>query len=67
MEKNNRQAQGPPSKGRPKGPGLSTLLKPYRGFITLLVLLALISNAAGILAKFGTVQAFDADGKPITP
>jgi len=45
MEKNNRQAQGPPSKGRPKGPGLSTLLKPYRGFITLLVLLALISNA----------------------
>src|SRR5438445_13455401 len=46
MEKNNRPAQGPPpAKGRPKGPGLSTLLKPYRVFISLLVLLALISNA----------------------
>jgi ATP-binding cassette subfamily B protein len=46
MEKNNRPAQGPPpGKSKPKGPGLSTLLKPYRGFITLLVLLALVSNA----------------------
>ncbi|HVU58729.1 MAG TPA: ABC transporter ATP-binding protein [Puia sp.] len=46
MEKNNRPGQAPPAaKGRPKGPGLSTLLKPYRGFLMLLVLLALISNA----------------------
>jgi ATP-binding cassette subfamily B protein len=62
MEKNNRPAQGPPpGKGRPKGPGLSTLLKPYRGFITLLVLLAVISNAFNLwLPKIiaATVDSF---------
>jgi ATP-binding cassette subfamily B protein len=44
MEKNKAQ-NNQPAKGKPKGPGLSSLLKPYKGAITLLVSLALVSNA----------------------
>ncbi|HEY4205821.1 MAG TPA: ABC transporter ATP-binding protein, partial [Puia sp.] len=64
MEKNNRPAQGPPTgKDKPKGPGLSTLLKPYRGFITLLVLLALISNAFSLWIPKIIAAAIDASIK----
>jgi ATP-binding cassette subfamily B protein len=36
------------SKRPPKGPGLSSLLKPYRGIIALLALLALLSNGLSL-------------------
>src|SRR5580692_4795359 len=39
-------AGGPP--GKPKGPGLFSVLKPYRRMIFLLVLLSLISNAISL-------------------
>ena len=40
---------GPPGKGRPKGPGIFSLLKPYRKMITLLLLLALLSNGINLI------------------
>ena len=48
------------SKRPPKGPGLSTLLKPYRGLITLLVVLAFISNGISLVIPKIIAAAIDA-------
>ena len=47
MKKSKEPAKHPP--GQPKGPGLSSLLKPYRRLIFLLVALSLTSNAINLL------------------
>jgi ATP-binding cassette subfamily B protein len=38
-----------PDKPKPKGPGISSLLKPYRGMVILLILFALLSNGINLL------------------
>ncbi|HEY4966879.1 MAG TPA: ABC transporter ATP-binding protein [Puia sp.] len=38
--------QGPP---KPKGPGLTSLLKPYRGMVVLLIFFAMISNGINLV------------------
>src|SRR5450432_2609965 len=38
-----------PESPKQKGPGLSSLLKPYRGMIVLLIFLALISNGVNLV------------------
>lgn len=53
------------SKRPPKRPGLSSLLKPYRRQISLLVVLALVGNALSlVLPKIiaSAIDAFDAEG-----
>jgi ATP-binding cassette subfamily B protein len=51
-------AGGPP--GKPKGPGLFSVLKPYRRMIFLLVLLSLISNAISLTIPNISRHAIDA-------
>lgn len=54
------------SKRPPKGPGLSSLLKPYRRQISLLVVLALVGNALSlVLPKIiaSAIDAFDTKGQ----
>lgn len=54
------------SKRPPKGPGLSSLLKPYRRQISLLVVLALVGNALSlVLPKIiaSAIDAFDSKGQ----
>lgn len=48
------------SKRPPKGPGLSSLLKPYRGLITLLAFLALLSNGLNLVLPKIIAAAIDA-------
>ena len=45
---------------KPKQPGISSLLKPYRGMIFLLVLLALLSNGINLLIPRIISQGIDA-------
>ncbi len=45
MAKKDKQ-QGPP---KPKGPGLTSLLKPYRSMVVLLIFFALISNGINLI------------------
>jgi ATP-binding cassette subfamily B protein len=49
--------QGP---GKPKGPGLFSVLKPYRGMIILLVLLSLVSNSISLAIPNISRHAIDA-------
>jgi ATP-binding cassette, subfamily B, bacterial len=49
--------QGP---GKPKGPGLFSVLKPYRGMIILLILLSLISNSISLAIPNISRHAIDA-------
>src|SRR5580658_7750724 len=49
--------QGPT---KPKGPGLFSVLKPYRGMIILLVLLSLISNSISLAIPNISRHAIDA-------
>ncbi|MBN9384818.1 MAG: ABC transporter ATP-binding protein [Chitinophagaceae bacterium] len=51
------------SKRPPKGPGLSTLLKPYRGLIILLAFLALLSNGLSLALPKIIGKAIDAFDK----
>ena len=54
---------GPPpagKPGKPKGPGIFSLLKPYRGMMLLLVLLALLSNGINLALPKIIAQAIDA-------
>ncbi len=51
------------SKRPPKGPGMSTLLKPYRGLITLLILLAFIANGISLVIPKIIAAAIDAFGR----
>ena len=46
--------------GKPKGPGLFSVLKPYRGMIILLVLLSLISNSISLAIPNISRHAIDA-------
>ena len=46
--------------GKPKGPGLFSVLKPYRGMIILLVLLSLIANSISLAIPNITRHAIDA-------
>jgi len=48
------------SKRPPKGPGLSSLLKPYRGLITLLAFLALLGNGLNLVIPKIIAAAIDA-------
>src|ERR1700743_2589438 len=48
----NQTANRPPARpgsGKPKGPALSSLLKPYRGLLVGLVVLSLFSNSISLL------------------
>jgi ATP-binding cassette subfamily B protein len=49
--------QGQP---KPKGPGLSSLLKPYRGMIVLLIFFALLSNGINLLIPRIIASGIDA-------
>ena len=46
--------------GKPKGPGLFSVLKPYRGMIILLILLSLISNSISLAIPNISRHAIDA-------
>ena len=46
--------------GKPKGPGLFSLLKPYRGMIILLILLSLIGNGISLAIPNISRHAIDA-------
>src|SRR6185369_8729822 len=50
MNQKNQSTKSPSGKpgGKPKGPGLFSLLTPYRGLVILLVLLAFISNGINL-------------------
>jgi len=50
------------TKRPPKGPGLSSLLKPYRGLLTLLIFLALLSNGLNLALPKIIAAAIDAFG-----
>src|SRR4051812_252589 len=50
------------SKRPPKGPGLSSLLKPYKGLITLLVVLAFFSNGISLVIPKIIAAAIDTFG-----
>jgi ATP-binding cassette subfamily B protein len=45
---------------KPKGPGLFSILKPYRGMVTLLVLLTIASSAIGLLVPRIIAHGIDA-------
>lgn len=61
-EKNPKQKTKTPDgqPGKPKGPGLFSVLKPYRGMIILLVLLSLISNSISLAIPNISRHAIDA-------
>jgi len=50
------------TKRPPKGPGLSSLLKPYRGLLALLIFLALLSNGLNLALPKIIAAAIDAFG-----
>jgi ATP-binding cassette subfamily B protein len=54
------QRGGPGGPGKPKGPGLFSVLKPYRRMIFLLVLLSLISNGISLAIPNISRHAIDA-------
>lgn len=56
MDKTTGKSQGK----KPKQPGISSLLKPYRGMIFLLILLALLSNGINLLIPRIISQGIDA-------
>jgi ATP-binding cassette subfamily B protein len=58
-EKKPKQKKGEPG-GKPKGPGLFSVLKPYRRMIFLLVLLSLISNGISLAIPNISRHAIDA-------
>ena len=62
MKKNPKQKTETPGgqPGKPKGPGLFSVLKPYRGLIILLVLLSLISNSISLAIPNISRHAIDA-------
>jgi ATP-binding cassette subfamily B protein len=51
---------GPPGSAKKKGPGISKLLKPYRGMIFLLVFFALISNGINLVLPKIIANGIDA-------
>jgi ATP-binding cassette, subfamily B, bacterial len=61
-EKNPKQITKTPDgkSGKPKGPGLFSVLKPYRGMIILLILLSLISNSISLAIPNISRHAIDA-------
>ena len=50
----------PNTTGKPKGPGLMGLLKPYRAVVLLLILFALMSNGTNLLLPRIIARAIDA-------
>lgn len=53
-------SQSTPSPGKPKGPGLFSILKPYRGMVSLLVFLTICSAFVGLLIPQIIRHAIDA-------
>jgi ATP-binding cassette subfamily B protein len=51
---------GPPDKRKKKGPGISKLLKPYRGMIFLLIFFALVSNGINLILPRIIASGIDA-------
>ena len=49
-----------PDKPKPKGPGISSLLKPYRGMVILLIFFALLSNGINLLIPRIIARGIDA-------
>jgi ATP-binding cassette subfamily B protein len=49
-----------PDKPKPKGPGVSSLLKPYRGMVILLIFFALLSNGINLLIPRIIARGIDA-------
>jgi ATP-binding cassette, subfamily B, bacterial len=49
--------QGPP---KPKGPGLTSLLKPYKGMVVLLIFFALLSNGINLILPRIVAAGIDA-------
>jgi ATP-binding cassette subfamily B protein len=54
------KSSGKPPSVKPKGPGLFSVLKPYRGMIFLLILLSLISNSISLAIPNISRHAIDA-------
>src|ERR1700761_5869261 len=52
--------QGLPPDGRPKGPGLFSLLKPYRGLVYPLVGLTIVSASVGLMVPLIIRQGINA-------
>ncbi|MES1216948.1 MAG: ABC transporter ATP-binding protein [Bacteroidota bacterium] len=51
---------GPPAKQQPKGPGISSILKPYRRMIYLLIFFALLSNGINLVLPRIIASGIDA-------
>src|SRR5258707_10263162 len=51
---------GPPDNRKKKGPGISKLLKPYRGMIFLLIFFALVSNGINLILPRIIASGIDA-------
>jgi ATP-binding cassette subfamily B protein len=60
MSKQNGQKQTGPPGGKPKGPGIFSLLKPYKKLILLLILLSFIGNGISLLIPKIIARGIDA-------
>jgi len=60
MEKKTETTSPPQLPKKPKGPGIFSLLKPYRGMVFLLLLLALVSNGISLIIPKIIASAIDA-------